>query len=100
MRHVCVVGAIGIEKGYDILLACARDAAERALPLRFTVVGHTIDDARLLRTGRVFVTGEYEEAEARQLIAAQQAELAWIPSIWPETSSSCRAKRRKAIGRW
>ena len=37
---------------------CARDAAERRLPLEFVVVGHTIDDRRLLATGRVFVTGE------------------------------------------
>ena len=46
------------------LLACARDAAERDLPLEFVVVGHTTDDARLLATGRVFVTGPYEPDEA------------------------------------
>ena len=27
--RVCMLGAIGVHKGYDILLACARDAAER-----------------------------------------------------------------------
>ena len=84
-RRVCLIGAIGPEKGYDVLLEAARDAAERALPLRFIVVGHTIDDDRLLATGRVFVTGEYREAEATSLIEAQCAHLAWLPSIWPET---------------
>ncbi|MDE2574820.1 MAG: glycosyltransferase, partial [Rhodospirillales bacterium] len=84
-RLVCVIGAIGPEKGYDVLLACARDAAARDLPLGFTLVGHTPDDARLLATGRVFVTGPYREAEAVRLIAAQQAQLAFLPSIWPET---------------
>ena len=84
-RRICVVGAIGPEKGYDILLACARDAAARNLPLAFTVVGHTIDDERLFETGRVFVTGPYREADAVTLIRAQQAHLAWLPSIWPET---------------
>ena len=31
----------------------------RRLPLSFTVIGHTQDDARLMATGRVFVTGPY-----------------------------------------
>jgi len=84
-RRICLIGAIGPQKGYDVLLASARDAAERGLPLRFVVVGHTVDDARLLETRRVFITGEYREAEAVSLIAAQQAQLAWLPSIWPET---------------
>lgn len=83
--RICVIGAIGPEKGYDVLLAAARDAAGRDLPLRFIVVGHTIDDAELLHTGRVFVTGEYRDAEATALIRAQRADVAWLPSIWPET---------------
>ncbi len=83
--RVAVVGAIGLEKGYEVLLACARDAAWRDLPLEFIVIGHSIDDARLLATGRVFVTGEYRTEEAVELIRAQQASLALLPSIWPET---------------
>jgi GT2 family glycosyltransferase/glycosyltransferase involved in cell wall biosynthesis len=83
--HVCIVGAIGEEKGFFVLLGCARDAARRELPLRFTVVGHTMDDSRLMETGRVFVTGEYEEAEAERLIRAQQADIGLLPSVWPET---------------
>jgi glycosyltransferase involved in cell wall biosynthesis len=85
VARVCIVGAIGVEKGYEILLECARDAADRDLPLEFIVVGHTIDDARLLDTGRVFVTGEFQPAEATSLIQAQDARLAWLPSLWPET---------------
>ncbi len=83
--RICVVGAIGVEKGYEILLAAARDAAARELPLEFVVVGHTIDDARLLDTGKVFVTGEFQPAEAVAMIQAQRAALAWLPSVWPET---------------
>jgi GT2 family glycosyltransferase len=83
---VCVVGAIGVHKGYDILLACARDAARRDLDLEFVVVGHTIDDARMLATGRVFVTGRFDPDEAVGLIAAQKnARLGFIASICPET---------------
>ncbi len=85
MRHVCVIGAIGLEKGYDTLLACVRDARRRSLPIRFTVVGYTSDDERLLAAGPVFITGEYREAEAVALVRAQAACLSFLPSVWPET---------------
>ena len=82
---VCVVGAIGVHKGFDVLLACAQDAARRDLDLMFTVVGHTIDDARLMATGHVFVTGQFKPNEAVTMIEAQNAALGFIPSICPET---------------
>ena len=94
--RVCLLGAIGVHKGFDILLACARDAAERGLPLDFVVVGHTIDDARLLTTGRVFITGGYSQAETVSLIQAQQASLALLPSVWPETWSFALAELWRA----
>jgi GT2 family glycosyltransferase len=84
-QKVCVVGAIGVHKGYEVLLACARDAARRDLALEFIVVGHTIDDTRMLATGRVFVTGRFEPDEAVALIAQQGARLAFLPSVCPET---------------
>ena len=84
-RTVAIVGALGMEKGYDVLLACARDAAARSLPLRFTVVGFTIDDAPLLATGHAFVTGPFKAADACTTITAIGAQLAFLPSIWPET---------------
>ncbi len=83
--RVAVIGAIGLEKGFDVLLACTRDAAARKLPLEFVVVGFTSDDERLLRAGPVFVTGEYAEAEAVALIREQGAHAAFIPSVWPES---------------
>ena len=83
--RICVVGALGLHKGYHVLAACARDAAARGLKLEFIVVGHTIDDAALIDTGRVFVTGRYQREEAAMLIRAQCASLAFVPSIWPET---------------
>ena len=83
--RVCVIGAIGVHKGYEVVFECASDAAERRLPLEFVVVGHTIDDRRLLATGRVFITGGYAHNEVVALIRAQNATLALLPSIWPET---------------
>ena len=85
VRRVAVVGAIGLEKGFDTLLGCARDAVARALPLEFVVIGYTVDDASLLQTGRVFVTGEFSRGEAEALIRVQSAQLGFLPSVWPET---------------
>ncbi len=85
--RVAVLGAIGIDKGYEYLLACARHAAARRLPLEFVVIGHTCDDKRLLDTGAVLITGPYEEAEADGLIRAQQADIGFLPALWPETWS-------------
>jgi glycosyltransferase involved in cell wall biosynthesis len=85
IRRICILGAIGVEKGYDLLLACARDAAKRKLNLRFNLVGYSYDDPRLVATGTVQITGEYQEHEVSVLIKQQQAQLAWLPSIWPET---------------
>jgi hypothetical protein len=82
---VAVIGAIGQAKGYDMLLACAEDAAARNLPLRFVVVGFTTDDTPLLRTGRVFITGPYKAPDAAALVASVGADIAFLPSVWPET---------------
>jgi glycosyltransferase involved in cell wall biosynthesis len=82
---VCIIGAIGLHTGFQVLLDCALDAAARNLPLEFVVVGHTIDDRALLGTGRVFVTGPYDPDEAVGLIRRQNASLALLPSIFPET---------------
>ena len=84
-RRVAVIGAIGIAKGYQALLAAARDAAARDLSLSFTVIGHTEDDERLLGTGRVFVTGPYKDDEVANMIRQHAVHLAWLPSVWPET---------------
>ncbi len=85
IRRVAIIGAIGVEKGFEVLLACARDARRRSLPLAFVVVGYTADDERLMQAGPVHVTGEYKESEAVALVRAQGAQLAFIPSVWPET---------------
>ena len=83
--RIAVIGAIGTEKGYDVLLACVADAAARRLPIEFVVVGTTIDDAALMAAGPAWVTARYAEADGVALIREQGAALAFLPSIWPET---------------
>ena len=83
--RVGLIGAIGVHKGYRVLLECARDAAKRRLPLEFIVIGYTENDRPLLRTGRVEVTGRYVDAEVSHLLRREQADLMFLPSVWPET---------------
>ncbi len=85
--RIAVIGAIGDQKGYRLLLNCARDAALRDLPIEFVVIGFTEDDLPLFRTGRVFVTGRYNDAEAIDLIRSQRCHFAFFPSASPETWS-------------
>jgi len=83
--RVAVLGAIGHHKGYRVLLDCARDARARALPIEFVVIGFTENDAPLLATGRIFVTGRYSDGEVRHLFERERPDITWLPSVWPET---------------
>ena len=83
--RVGLIGAIGEHKGFERLRECALDAARRDLPLDFVVIGYSADDPGLFATGRVFVTGPYEEGEAAGLIEREGCDVLFFASIWPET---------------
>jgi glycosyltransferase involved in cell wall biosynthesis len=84
--RIVVIGAIGRMKGYNVLLACARDAKKRRLPLDFILFGYSMDDSRLEQAG-VTVTGRYLEQEALDKLHALAPHVVWLPSTWPETYS-------------
>jgi len=83
--RVAILGAIGTQKGYEVLLACAQDAVRRGLPIEFIVIGFTEDDDALFATGKVFITGVYEESEIDDLLRREAPHLALFPSVTPET---------------
>jgi GT2 family glycosyltransferase len=83
--RVALIGAIGGHKGYKILLECARNARLRALPMEFVVIGYTEDDAALLATGKVFITGRYSECEVNPLMEREKPDIVFSASVWPET---------------
>jgi GT2 family glycosyltransferase len=85
--RVALIGGIGTHKGYRVLLNCALDARARQLPMQFVVIGHTENDARLLKTGNVFVSGHYSEGEAPHLLRRERPDLVFLASVWPETWS-------------
>lgn len=83
--RVALMGALGLHKGYRVLLQCARDAVRRRLNLEFVLIGFSENDRQLQETGRVFVTGEYQDGEVPGLLGREQPDLIWLPSVWPET---------------
>ncbi len=85
--RVCIVGAIGWEKGYGILLELAQIVAFEQMPIRLRVVGFTCDDDRLGSFDCVNITGRYEEAELISMIEREEAHIGLLPAIWPETWS-------------
>ncbi len=84
--RVVVIGAISLVKGFEVLLECARDARQRRLPLRFSVLGYSMNDTQLQQAG-VEVSGRYLERDARDKLDALHPHLVWLPSLWPETYS-------------
>lgn len=84
--HVVVIGAISQIKGYGVLLACARIAKRRKLPIRFSLLGYSMDD-RTLEAEGVAITGRYLESEALDRLHALEPDLVWLPALWPETYS-------------
>jgi O-antigen biosynthesis protein len=84
--RIVVIGAISKIKGYHVLLACAKDAKKRKLPLEFIVMGFSHNDRMLERAG-VKITGRYLESEAHNVLQEINAHVAWLPSTWPETYS-------------
>lgn len=86
VRQVLVIGGLSVAKGYEVLRQAAASPEARAAGLRFTLLGHSVNDEALRKAG-VTVLGRYEEATLNQRIQDQNPDLIWLPSIWPETYS-------------
>ncbi len=83
--RVAVIGAIGPHKGFDLLLACGRDALKRGLPLQYRLFGYAAEEAPLRRLGNMQLIGEYAREDLPRLIAENPCDVALFLSIWPET---------------
>lgn len=84
---VAVLGAVGISKGSEVLLALAEDAHTRGLPVRYRVFGYTNADARFRHLPNVSMTGKYPPDLLPALVAESGCTLALFPGVWPETFS-------------
>jgi glycosyltransferase involved in cell wall biosynthesis len=83
---VAVLGGLDVVKGFDVLLAAARQAKRRKLPIQFILIGHSIDDESLRRSG-VIVHGRYRESGLDAILRSYAPHVVFQPAIWPETWS-------------
>src|SRR5262249_6339230 len=77
-------GVLAPHKGLDIVLACARDALARNLPIRFHIIGSP-SNPEILSLPNVSCTGPYRESEVFDLMERERCHCAFFPSVWPET---------------
>jgi GT2 family glycosyltransferase/glycosyltransferase involved in cell wall biosynthesis len=85
--RIVVVGAIVSHKGYSLLLRLAERAARAQTGLLITIVGDTIDNARISRVGNVRVVGRYQPDELGARIRDYEPDFVFLASVWPETFS-------------
>lgn len=85
--RVLVPGAISPAKGLAVLEACVEDAAARALPLHFRVLGFTAHPVRAWPERPYSLTGEYREGDLGKLIALERGDAFFFPAQVPETFS-------------
>ena len=85
--RVGLIGSLGRHKGYDVLLRCARYVQHHDLPVHFVLVGFSLNDDELVRTGCVSITGPYSDFEVGHLLEREALDVIWLPSVWPETWS-------------
>lgn len=84
VHHVLVIGALSAIKGLHVLLGLARSRAAADMGLRFTLLGHSSDDAALRAAG-VEVLGRYDDKDLAGRIGELAPDMILLPSVWPET---------------
>jgi glycosyltransferase involved in cell wall biosynthesis len=84
---VAIIGAIGLLKGFRVIIGCAEDAQQRNLPIRYVVIGYTCDDNALKNFTNVIITGKYERSELGNLLIKYNCGIAAFFSVCPETYS-------------
>ncbi|WP_201830598.1 hypothetical protein [Microvirga zambiensis] len=91
-RRVAIVGGINPHKGSKLILECARYAAYHQLPIEFVVIGYiggySISKNRADKERpNLTVTGRYADVDLQNLLHEQAPDIAWLPSVGPETFS-------------
>ncbi|HYN77654.1 MAG TPA: glycosyltransferase, partial [Lamprocystis sp. (in: g-proteobacteria)] len=86
-RKILILGSLSDAKGLALVAACARHAAEQALPLHFRVIGSV---SRLIPTwpqANLSVFGEYDEQQLPEILRQERPDAFLFASIIPETYS-------------
>jgi GT2 family glycosyltransferase/LPS sulfotransferase NodH/glycosyltransferase involved in cell wall biosynthesis len=85
--RVGVIGALGLEKGADILERVAMQARKRPEPDLGRIEFHLIGFAYRTLDSAVTTHGAYREDQLQGILEKLQLDLVWFPCQWPETYS-------------
>ncbi|RLP54828.1 MAG: glycosyltransferase [Ketobacter sp.] len=83
VSKIAVIGALGLEKGADLLERVALLSITTGKPLEFHLIGYAY---RPLHRA-VITHGAYEDCDLPSLIQTISPDLVWYPCQWPETYS-------------
>ena len=91
IRRVACIGALTRAKGGEVLLACARAAAQHDMPVEFVLFGTLSQDvmrgAQRPLPKNLRILGRYHETDVYLQIVAEKIDFFWFPPLWPETYS-------------
>lgn len=87
--NVAVIGAIGENKGSNIVYDLVENIRKGKLPINIKIIGITNLQSNYYKSedGILEITGRYNNNEISDLLAKYQIGIVLIPSIWPETYS-------------
>ena len=77
-----VLGAVGREKGADVLEALAEKSKILGLPIKFKLIGYAYRLLKVLET-----SGPYKVEALANLIQDHELDIIFFPAQWPETYS-------------
>ena len=87
IRHVAILGHLAGHKGFDLVLRCATFAQRMQAPIRFTIIGSTDRDSDFNALRNVTILGRYNPSELLDIIERELPDIAFLPSVCPETYS-------------
>lgn len=85
--RIALVGALGMHKGFDLVVRMAEEAERRRLPVYIRIVGYTPDAGMLEHLSNVDVTGPYDPADLKDHLDSFDPDFVFLASVWPETFS-------------
>jgi len=77
-----VLGALGKEKGADLLEEMAVIAAKANMPFKFKLLGYAYRPLKSVET-----TGPYSQADLTKMLQQHEVDIIFFPAQWPETYS-------------
>jgi len=94
--RVALMGHLVGHKGSSVVAATARAAQRANLPVHFTILGKTDDDASFAAFDNVELIGEYRERDLDELLRLAKPDLVWFASTVPETYNYTLSTAMKA----